>query len=88
MADIILRGLAKQTHSKIQRMARSENLSMNQMVARLLLKAIAVTEKEREKEKERTDVFRRIDELRERMYHKYGLFEDSAKLIREDRDSR
>ena len=88
MESMIIRGLPPKARFKIQRMARSENLSINQLVIRLLVGAIQQSEKEEEKGDGRTEAFRRLEEFREKMKKKYGRQEESWKLIREDRDSR
>ena len=86
--SMIIRGLPPKTRFKIQRMARSENLSMNQMIVRLLLQAVAHSEREKDEKAIRSEAFRRLDEFRERRYRKYGKMEDSTKIIREFRDNR
>ena len=88
MSDYLLRGIPFQIQKRVQRLANSENLSINQALIRLVSEALKVREEKEEGEKRRSDVFRRIDEQREKLYRKYGMMEDSTKLIREDRDSR
>lgn len=88
MSNVLIRGLPRLLYREIQKRAGSQNLSANQLMIRYLQQAAdGDMEKEEEKAK-RKDVFRRIEKLREELYEKYGPFEDSAKLIREDRDSR
>lgn len=88
MSNVLVRGLPTGVCKEIQRVANTENLSMNQFLVSLITKAVREMERKEEEEKERAAVFERIEKLREKMYKKYGLFYDSAKLIREDRDSR
>ncbi len=88
MSNLLIRGLPPKVHQKIQRLAIVENLSVNQEVIRLIAMALEQAEKDREIEERRAEAFRRIREIREENYQKYGLSEDSTKLIRKDRDSR
>ena len=88
MSDLLIRGIPRDIRNRIQLYADSQNLSVNQFVVRTLKQSIGQMETEKEKEERRKEAFRRIDEIREELYRKHGLFEDSAKLIREDRDSR
>ena len=88
MRNILVRGVPAKVRLRLQRLARFQNASMNQALLELLAWALEEKEKQTEAEHEREEVFRRVDELRERLRKKYGKFEDSTKLIREDRDSR
>ncbi len=88
MSDLLIRGLSPRVHQKIQKLAVSENLSVNQEVIRLIAMALEQAEKNRDIEERRAEAFRRIHEIREENFRKFGLSEDSTKLIREDRDSR
>ena len=88
MSDMLIRGLPPRTKKEMEEMAGEEDLSLNQLAVRLLQQAIDQKRKAEEEETEREKVFRRLDALRERLHRKYGTFDDSTKLIREDRDSR
>lgn len=88
MSDILIRGIPSRVHHEIQRLAEMENLSLNQFLVRQLVVMVKRNGEKEAEEERRKDVFRRIDELREELYRKYGRFDDSTKLIREDRDSR
>ncbi len=88
MSDILVRGLPTRVHQKIQRLARRQNLSLNQAVLQLIATALEKAEKEKEEKERRKGAFGRLMKLREELYRKYGEFDDSTKLIREDRDSR
>lgn len=87
MSDILLRGLRENIHQWLREYARRENYSVNQLFFRLIKSELGEKGKEIEKFKKRTEAFRRINERREELYQKYGLFEDSTPLIREDRES-
>ena len=87
MSAILIRGLSPSIRSRIQRLASDENLSINQAVIQLLKSALTQLEKNWEENRERKDVFDRIEKLRAELHEKYGKFDDSTKLIREDRDS-
>lgn len=84
MANILLRGIPKTLHKEIEEIAHSENLSMNQLLLRLISEGLKTKEK-REREKE---AFYRLNQIREELHEKYGLSEDSTKIIREFRDHR
>ncbi len=88
MSNILIRGLPPRLHKEIQRLAKEENLSVNQMLVRLIQEAVKQAEERREKVKRREQVFDRVMKLREEIYRTYGSFDDSTRLIREDRDSR
>ena len=88
MSDILIRGLSARTHQTIQRLARLQNLSVNQALLQLIATALEKAEEEKKENRRREGAFQRALELREEIYRKYGEFDDSTKLIREDRDSR
>lgn len=88
MSDMLIRGLPPTARRSIEEIAHEENLSLNQIVIRLIQEAIEQKRKAEEDEEQREKVFRRLDAIRERLHRKYGTFDDSTKLIREDRDSR
>lgn len=88
MGDILIRGVPRQTRSRIQRKAESQNLSMNQFLLRFIQENLREEETEEEKRRRHEEAFRRMDEIRGRLRRKYGRFDDSTKLIREDRESR
>ena len=88
MSDVLVRGLPRTVHIKIQKLAASENLSVNQVFIRLIDQALRQKEGEESEEIRRAEAFERVRKLREKMHRLYGKQEDSAKLIREDRDSR
>lgn len=88
MSDVLIRGVPPRVHREIQRLADREDLSVNQFLVRQLVEMVKNNRDQKTEEERRKDVFRRIEEIRERLYRKYGKMEDSTKLIREDRDSR
>ena len=85
---VLVRGLPETIHRKIQRIARSKNLSTNQVFVEAVVFYLKKKAEEEIQERERKQVFQRIRDHRQRMYLKYGLSSDSTKMIREDRDSR
>ena len=87
MSNVLVRGIPKRVHDRIQKLAQSKNLSVNQALIQLIEKAIEHLEEKDNQERERAEVFRRVEELRERLRREYGKFDDSTKLVREDRDS-
>lgn len=88
MSDLLVRGIPTKTRLRIYRLAKNQNLSLNQEILKLLEDALNQAEKQTEIEKRRQAAFKNIRVLREEMARKYGKFDDSTKLIREDRDSR
>ena len=88
MSNILVRGIAKPIHVRIQKFAESRNLSINQLLIQLIEKSVRNLEEAEEREKERAEVFERSERLREEMRRKYGKFDDSTKLIRKFRDRR
>ena len=88
MSALLIRGLAPQVHRQIQRLAKKENLSLNQAMLQLLKTALELKEEKDEEEQRRNGVFERIEKLRAEISKKYGKFDDSTKLIRKERDSR
>lgn len=88
MKNLLVRGLPDKICREIERMANDENLSLNQVMVRLITLAIEEAGKKREQAKELTQAFVRISEIREAIYRRHGISEDSTKLIREFRDKR
>lgn len=88
MNNVLVRGLSPHVYQRIQSMAKEENLSMNQMFLRLIASSVEKSEAEKEKDERQKEAFRRIREIREEIYQKYGLQDDSTKIIRKFRDSR
>lgn len=88
MGNVLVRGLPPRVHKEIQRFASAENLSTNQVLIRLITMAIEQMEREKEKREREEEAFRRIKGMREAIYRKRGLLDDSAKIIREFRDNR
>lgn len=87
MSNILIRGVPPKIHREIQRRAAAQNLSVNQLLIRVIENDLKRGESEKEKEARRKEVFRRIRELRKENFRQFGLSDDSTKLIREDRDS-
>lgn len=87
MSNIIIRGLSKRIHQRLQKLARSQNRSVNQTLLEILQTEIDRMEGRVNEEERRAQVFERVKKLREEIRRKYGKQEDSTKLIREDRDS-
>lgn len=88
MSNVLVRGLPENIHRKIQKMAEAGNLSVNQVMVRLLAEAVEQEKEKKEDEGRHREAFRRLNELREEMYRKYGKQEDSTKIIREMREER
>lgn len=87
MSNFLIRGIPSRLQRQIQQWADKENLSVNQLFIRLVREAIGSRKKMEEEEEKKKDVFQRIEELREKIYRRHGLLDDSTKLIREDRDN-
>ena len=88
MSNLLVRGLPQNIHQRIQEIAESENLSVNQLLVRLLIEAVRAEEKEEEEAEKRRKAFRRLKELRDQIRRKYGKQEDSVKIIRQMREER
>ena len=88
MSNVLVRGIPEKVRRRIDKMARQENLSSNQLMVRLITQAIEKADLEREEEERRSEAFRGIERLREKIYKKYGKQEDSTKIIRQMRDER
>ncbi len=88
MSDIIIRGLNKRIHQRLQKLAKSRSASMNQTLLEIIQGEIERIEGRVNEEKRRKEAFARTEQIRAELHKKYGKFDDSTKLIREDRDSR
>ena len=88
MSDFLIRGIPPKVHREIQHMADDENLSVNQFLVRGIMEMVKKMGEQKAEKEKREEVFRRLEEIREKLQRKYGSFDDSTKLIREDRDNR
>ena len=82
MAQIVVRGIDDEVMRLFKDRAKKQGKSTEQAVRDLIEGAVRETRRD-------DDWLARLDEFRERLYQKYGEFEETAAdLIREDRDSR
>jgi plasmid stability protein len=82
MAQIVVRGIDDEVMRQFKERAKQQGKSAEQAVRDLI--ADAVRDNQRT-----TGALARLDEIRERLYQKYGeLPQTAAEMIREDRDSR
>lgn len=88
MTNFLIRGIPVRLRQRILRFAWKRNLSANQLLLQIIDREIDRLEGNVDEEKERADAFRRLEAIRARLHEKYKKFDDSTKLIREDRDSR
>ncbi len=88
MSNILVRGLPPKIHRKIQILAEEGNQSINQIMIQLVTWAVEKKADGQRAEDKRAEAFRRIREFQNQMYQKYGVQEDSTKIIREERDRR
>jgi hypothetical protein len=88
MCNIIVRGISERVRSKIQRIASVKNLSMNQILVQVINQLADEEGKEKEELQRHREAVKRLKELREKTYKKYGLSTDSTQIIRESRDAR
>lgn len=88
MSNILIRGIPKPIHVQVQRLAKSNNLSVNQALLQLIRTALEQTQRKNEEEEQRANAFNRLQRIRAQLHEKYGKFDDSTKLIREERDKR
>ena len=88
MRNVLIRGLPDKIHNRIQKLADKRNASVNQVLVQLVIRSLKDVQEREDKEAERDKIFKRIHELREAHYRKYGKSEDSAKMVREMREER
>ena len=88
MCDILVRGVSERVRTRIQKIANSKNLSMNQILLQTINGLAEEGDKEKEELQRHREAMKRLKELREKMYKKYGMSTDSTQIIREARDSR
>lgn len=88
MKAFLVRKIPRKIRHHIEKCSSSQGLSMNQYFVQVMIRSEGKIEFPDEPLQDRDELFRRIDEFREEMYRKYGSFDDSTKLIREDRDTR
>ena len=88
MSNVLVRGLPRIVHNRIQQFANSENQSVNQVLVWLITDAVKQMEKKKDEETWRAEAFQRLQEIREEIHRKHGLLDDSTKIIRHFRDTR
>jgi len=88
MADILIRGIPLRVRHEIQRLAARKNLSVNQFLVERIMEMVKKNGDQEVEEERRKKAFRRIREIREELYRKFGLQDDSTKIIRHFRDTR
>ena len=88
MSNFLIRGIPRSAHERIQRYARSQNLSLNQILVRWFLSFIEQVEEREEKERREKEAFRRIREIREEIARRPGKRMNSLKLLKEARKER
>ncbi len=79
MADLLIRNLPSETIQQVKAQAAKHNRSLQQEVSSLIIETVRFRAGGWAKE---------ADTIRKHLARKGRLFLDSAKLIREDRDSR
>lgn len=77
MAQVLVRNLRDKVVARLKKRAAQRGRSLQAEVKQILEDAAA--------EADQTDVWKRIEEFRERMRRSGKTFSDSAELIREDR---
>lgn len=78
MAQVLVRNLKDKVVARLKKRAAQRGRSLQAEVKQILEDAAA--------EADQTDVWKRIEEFRERMRRSGKTFSDSTELIREDRD--
>lgn len=79
MADVKIRNLDDTLHETYRRMAEAAGISLEEQLRRVLAEHVR---------QERQEMVRVLTQDLERMRSKYGVMEDSAPGIREERDTR
>jgi len=85
MSDLLIRGLPQSIHREIRELAKEQELSINQLLIRLIRQAIDYAEMKKDRKERQEKAFQRINEIREEIHKKHGLLDDSTKIIRERR---
>ena len=85
MSDLLIRGLPERARLQLQRLAKSRNLSINQITLEIFMDALKEYETEEERWRRHDEAVKKIDAFREAHFKKYGLQEDSVKIIRKMR---
>jgi len=86
--NILVRDMPDGVHQKIREFATRQNISVNQVLLRMIREEMDRWQREKKEKEHREKAFQRIQKRREEIRRKYGLQEDSTKMIREFRDSR
>ncbi len=87
MSNFLVRGVSERVTTKVRRAARLKNLSVNHILVKYINEGAEREEKEKEALQRHAEASKELRQMRKEMYKKYGMMEDSWKLIREDRDS-
>jgi hypothetical protein len=84
MSNVLIRGLSPHLYRDIQKYADSEDLSINQVMLRLIRERMNQIYEKQEEKIQNGDVFQRIRELREKIARRNRgkRMEDSVKIIR------
>ena len=61
MSDVLIRGISPRIHSRIQKLAKAQNLSINQMMLKLIETAFERLEAKPEEERRREEAFRHME---------------------------
>lgn len=86
--NMLIRGIPLKYKTKIEKIAQSKNLSVNQVMVQLVIQSMKSEEEKQKAVIRQREAIRRLREMREAMYKKYGMSNDSVQMIREMRDSR
>lgn len=88
MSNLLLRGLTMKLRITLQRIAARRNLSLNQTAMIMMASGIEHENITIKRQREREQAFRRIKELRQKIFKKHGYKQDSLKLLHEARMER
>lgn len=88
MANMLIRKVSTSVHHVIKKNTSKNYLSMNQGMIFFMIAIMKQLQKEREECRKHQRAFEQMEKIRKELFETYGTFDDSTKLIREDRDKR
>ena len=86
--NMLIRGVPMKCKTKIEKIAQSKNLSVNQVLVQFVIRYAEEEGKEQSADARQREAIGRLRQMRENMRRKYGISNDAVRWIREDRDSR
>ncbi len=88
MGDLLIRGVSVRVKQKLRRMAMKRHMSVNRILLEQLDKWEEYEDQDKTADEKQAEAIKRLNEIRQETYKKYGLSNIAVKYIREGRDSR